>query len=159
MKSGLVAACLAAVPLALSAQGPGPIPPPRLAPPARQAAPTPREMPVIVAGCLSGRTLRPAAAGKAELPTLLLNASEFLLEGSRELLQQISREHAGHFDEIDGIAIVPSPARSDIETKQLGKRARVVVGRRLSTASIDPPRPVRLKVGSLRHLSNTCAAD
>jgi ABC-type Fe3+-citrate transport system substrate-binding protein len=69
------------------------------------------------------------------------------------------REHDGHQDEITGIAILPV-ARADegrTETKQLGKKTRITVGTRTTVGERAQPRPVRLKVTSLKHLADKCS--
>ena len=138
----------------LVAQGP-PVPPTKT-PPTKSAI-RDSQYPLVVAGCLRGsrlkidRTVSNAVADS-------LDASEFVLEGPKELLLQLQREHDGHQDEITGIAIVP--ARTDegrTETKQLGKKTRVTVGTRTTVGERAQPRPIRLKVTSLKHLADKCS--
>ncbi|HEY3043414.1 MAG TPA: hypothetical protein VGJ39_05295 [Vicinamibacterales bacterium] len=139
----------------LTAQGP--FPPPKT-PPAKSAV-RDSQSPVVVTGCLSGSRLK--IDRTVSNPTVdSLGASEFVMEGPKELLQQIRREHDGHQDEITGIAIVPA-SRTDegkTETKQLGKKTRITVGARTTVGErLDGPRPVRLKVASLRHIDDKCS--
>src|SRR5712691_5188999 len=92
--------------------------------------------------------------------TAAQGASEFVMEGPKELLQQLRREHDGHQDEITGIAIVPASRTDDgnTQTKQLGKKTRITVGARSAGDDrADGRRPVRLKVQSLRHLDDKCS--
>jgi hypothetical protein len=88
-----------------------------------------------------------------------LDASEFVLEGPKELVLQIRREHDGHQDEITGIAILPAarPDEGRTETKQLGRKTRITVGTRTTVGQRALPRPVRLKVTALRHLADQCS--
>jgi hypothetical protein len=139
----------------LIAQGP-PLPPTKT-PPTKSAI-RDSQYPLVVAGCLRGshlkidRTVSNAVADS-------LDASEFVLEGPKELLRQMRLEHDGHQDEITGIAILPA-ARTDegkTETKQLGRKTRITVGARATVGQRAQPRPVRLKVTSLRHLADKCS--
>jgi hypothetical protein len=139
----------------LTAQRP-PLPPAKT-PPTKSAI-RDSQYPLVVAGCLRGsrlkidRTVSNAVADS-------LDASEFVLEGPKELLLQMRREHDGHQDEITGIAILPA-GRTDegrTETKQLGKKTRITVGTRTTVGERTQPRPVRLKVKSLRHLADKCS--
>ena len=139
----------------LIAQGP-PLPPIK-APPTKSAI-RDSQYPLVVAGCLRGsrlkidRTVLNAVADS-------LDASEFVLEGPKELLLQMRREHDGHQDEITGIAILPAARTDDgrTETRQLGKKTRITVGTRATVGERAQPRPVRLKVTSLKHLADKCS--
>jgi hypothetical protein len=117
------------------------------------------EYPVVVAGCLRGTRLKlDRTAANAAVDSL--GASEFVMEGAKELLQQIRREHDGHQDEITGIAIVPAADtdEKDTATKPLGKKTRITVGTRSGGgAGAEGFRPVRLKVQSLRHIDDKCS--
>jgi hypothetical protein len=117
------------------------------------------EYPVVVAGCLRGTRLKiDRTAANAAVDSL--GASEFVMEGAKELLQQLRREHDGRQDEIAGIAIVPASDtdEKDTETKTLGKKTRITVGARSSSdARAEGFRPVRLKVQSLRHIDDKCS--
>jgi hypothetical protein len=135
----------------------GPFPPPQT-PPAKSAL-RDSQYPVVVAGCLRGSRLKiDRTASNAVVDSL--GASEFVLEGPKELLQQMRREHDGHQDEITGIAILPASRTDDrnTETKQLGEKTRITVGARSGRDErADGFRPVRLKVQSLRHLDDKCS--
>src|SRR6186997_1152059 len=74
-----------------------PFPSPNI-PPAKSAL-RDNEYPVVVAGCLRGTRLKiDRTAANAAVDSL--GASEFVMEGAKELLQQLRREHDGHQDEI-----------------------------------------------------------
>ena len=139
----------------LAAQGPL-FPPPK-APPAKSVVRDSRHR-VVVEGCLRGSRLK-IDRTKANVAADSLGASEFVMEGPKELLQQIRREHDGHQDEIAGIAILPaSRSERDTETRQLGTKTRITVGTRSGNdARADGFSPVRLKVESLRHIDDTCS--
>jgi hypothetical protein len=147
--------------LAASAQLPGPIPKEK-EPPSRARFQEQR-IPVTVSGCLRGTRLNISAASQRDGVADLLKASQFILEGPKDLLQQIRREHQGHEDEISGIAIIkPSPdgtSTTDVSTKPLGKKGSITVGVHESSgvAAEEVEAPVRLKVESLRHLADACA--
>ena len=139
----------------LTTQGPR-LPPPKT-PPTKSVV-RDSQYPVVVAGCLLGSRLKiDRTVSNAVVDSL--DASEFVLEGPKELLLQMRREHDGHQDEITGIAILPA-SRTDegrTETKQLGKKTRITVGTRTTVGERAQPRPVRLKVTSLRHLADKCS--
>jgi hypothetical protein len=91
----------------------------------------------------------------------LLNANELLLEGPKELLTQLRREHENHDDELTGIAIVPpSPDGSSTtegQTKEIGKKARITLGVRESSGPTgDVRRTVRFRLEAVRHLQDGC---
>jgi hypothetical protein len=139
----------------LTAQGP--FPPPHT-PPTKSAV-RDSQFPVVVQGCLRGSRLKiDRTASNAAVDSLA--ASEFVMEGPKELLQQMRREHDGHQDEITGIAILPASRTDDsnTETKQIGKKTRITVGARSGRDErTDGFRPVRLKVLSLRHIDDKCS--
>jgi hypothetical protein len=155
----LVVCSLAA---SLSAQGPI-VPPPKTPPVNSQMRD--REVVVTVEGCVRGNRLKLGIRGEPVAPAVrLLNASEFSLEGPKELLRQLQKDHDGHQDEITGIAVVPAAREDDgyIETKEVGKRTRIVAGTSSTKTSETSPmsstsRIVRLKVQSLTHLANRCS--
>jgi hypothetical protein len=145
--------------------------PPILSPPP-QPGPAPRsnvrptEVKVTIDGCLRGRQLLPLRFSKGAHEQGL-NASEFLLEGSRELLQQLTRDHNGHQERITGIAILPPGGETvDTRTKEIGS-ARVTGAVRQSGTSrtpeaaalADSPRPVRVRVLSATHVDESCVSS
>src|SRR5688500_17982032 len=84
-----------------------PIPPAPAQPgPAQRSNVRPTEVAVTVEGCIFGRQLR-LTEGVPGTHELALNASEFVMEGSKELLRQLARDHDGHQEIITGIAIIP----------------------------------------------------
>ena len=134
-----------------------PFPPPKT-PPTKSVV-RDSQFPVVVAGCLRGTRLKiDRTASNAAADSL--GASEFVMEGPKELLQQIRKEHDGHQDEITGIAIIPASQTDErnTETKQLGKKTRITVGARSGgDDAAGGFRPVRLKVQSLRHIDDKCS--
>ena len=153
-----IAAC-AAVPLAGAAvQLPGPIPREK-EPPSQQTRMQEKRLPLTVNGCIRGKRLVLSAMSAHNGIIDLLNANDLLLEGPKELLTQLRREHENHDDEFTGIAIVPpSPdgsSTSEGQTKELGKRARVTLGVRESSGPTgNVRRTVRFRVEAVRHLSD-----
>jgi len=152
------AAC-AMLPIALAAaQLPGPVPREK-EPPSQTTRMQEKHLPLTVQGCIRGkRLLLSSLDGTANL----LNADELALEGSKDLLQQLRREHEGHDDELTGTAILkPSPdgsSTTDIESKPLGKKGRLTLGVRESDGlQGDVRQPVRFKVTGLRHLHEACS--
>jgi hypothetical protein len=134
-------------------------PPPAADPPSRSRIKS-NQFEVIVKGCVrNGRLERAAFTSDPQVDTL--RASEFILEGPRELMQQIRSEHNGHYDEIAGIVTVPTTltgGTSDVATKKLGP-VRIGVGNRTDGGVVEAPRPLRLKVASLTHLNEGCVAQ
>jgi len=139
----------------LTAQGPV-FPPPKTPP--MKSVVRDSQHPVVVEGCLRGSRLK-IDRTKSNVIADSLGASEFVMEGPKELLQQIRREHDGHQDEITGIAILPaSPTESDTQTTQLGAKTRVTVGARSGRdARAAGFSPVRLKVEALKHIDDKCS--
>jgi hypothetical protein len=146
---------VAAIVSGVAAQGP--VLPPAKTPPTKSPV-RQTERPAIVEGCLRGNRLK-IDRRLPNVTTDFLGASEFVLEGPKELLQQIRREHDDHQDEITGIVIIPASRTDDteVQTTQVGKRTRITIGSRQAKGT-DPPelRPLRLKVQSLRHIADKC---
>ena len=157
------AAC-ALLPVALAAsQFPGQIPPRDKEPPSQQTRMQEKRLPMAVYGCIRGKRLILSSMSGREGIIDLLNANELQLEGPKELLTQLRREHENHDDQLIGIAIVPpSPdgaSTSEGQTKELGKKARVTMGVRESSGPTgNVRRAVRFKVEAVRHLHDGCTA-
>jgi hypothetical protein len=154
------AAC-ATLPAAVAAmQLPGQIPREK-EPPSQQTRMQEKRLALTVYGCVRGKRLVLSSMSAREGVIDLLNANELLLEGPKELLTQIRREHENHDDELSGIAIVPpSPdgsSTSEGQTKELGKKARITMGVRESSGPTgNVRRPIRFKVEAVRHLHDAC---
>lgn len=128
-----------------------------------------REVSVVIDGCVENRRLRPTAGSATLNPhEEVLHATEYILEGPRELLGQLARDHRGHHEEIVGVAILPpTPAGETVDT-----RTREIGGVRISGAMrqsggstagdargmVDAPRPVRIRVKATTHLADHCTA-
>src|SRR6185503_3070086 len=140
-----------------AAQLPGPVPREK-EPPSQTTRMQEKHLPLTVQGCIRGKRLvLTSIDGTANL----LNADELALEGSKDLLQQLRREHEGHDDELTGTAILkPSPdgsSTTDVESKPIGKKGRLTLGvRESSGVTGDVRQPVRFKVTGLRHLHEGC---
>jgi len=159
MKRAVLSA-LVALTIAYPAAAQKPIsPPPAPNPPDRSTLES-NQVEVVVKGCVRNNRLQPAVFA-SDPQVDALRASEFILEGPRELMQQIRREHNGHEDEIAGIVTVPrSPSgdTSEASTKKLGP-ATIKMGNRSGSSPVrEAPRPLRLKVASLTHLKEECVA-
>ena len=134
------------------------------------------EQTVTIEGCLSGNRLRPETRSlTTAMVTGALNIREFRLEATKALL----KEHDGHQDEFSGVVYVPADKNVNVQTRQAGKRTRIVgtstVGdtdpRRAGggTRVADPKRPsdpqdqlearkwLRMKVTSVKHVSDKCS--
>jgi hypothetical protein len=162
-RSALLAfvAC-AGLPMALAAaQLPGPVPREK-DPPSQQARAYERQLSLTVFGCVRGRRLLLGSRSFDDGTAKLLNANELTLEGSRDLMQLLRREHDNHDDELIGVAILPaSPdgsSTTSVESKPVGEGGRITLGVRESNGVAGTVRmPVRFKVTGVRHVHEQCA--
>ena len=69
-------------------------------------APRGKDDVVTVKGCISGNQLK-LARGDLDSIAATLNASEYTLEGSKEVLRTLKKDHAGHYEEITGTLKLP----------------------------------------------------
>jgi hypothetical protein len=115
---------------------------------------------ITVDGCLRGSTLEIVDRRNATHDGGVLSASEFSLEGSKELLQMLKGTHQGHRMEITGeVKVPPRPANEKVEVKttDLGRAGRVTIGTRQHAGHIQtPPQPIRLIVQAFEHVSDKC---
>jgi hypothetical protein len=122
---------------------------------AQNDAPRTRDGLVTVSGCVSGNHLK-LPSGTTAAVAGLARASEFVLEGSKELLRTIQKDHDRHYEEVTGtLEIPPVKTREVIRQKQLDPKTRITVGYRES-AGEEQPAPVRLRVSSFRHIADRC---
>ena len=141
-----------------AAQVPGPVPREK-EPPSQAARMREKQLPLTVTGCIRGkRLLLTHSDGTAEI----LNADELLLEGSKDLMQQLRRQHDNHQDELSGVAIITAApdgsTTTDVETKSLGKKGRLTLGVREADGPTGSVRqPVRFRVTSVQHLHDGCS--
>jgi hypothetical protein len=160
-----VVLALASLSVAAS-QRPVPLPAPPPGPEPRSELRS-REIPVVVDGCMEDRRLKLAHGSTTNPHEQALRATEYILEGPRELLAQLATDHKGHHEEITGIAIIPpSPggATVDTRTKTIGgvrvtgavRQGRGSKPTTQTPAVIDPARPVRIKVQAVTHLAEKC---
>ena len=142
----------------LAAQIGAPVVPPPKTPPQPRSEIRDSQMSVVITGCIWGNRL--TVDGESGVDAKALGASEYILEGPKELLQQLKTDHEGHEDEIAGIAIVPAGNVDGVDTrsKPLGPKTRVTAGAGRPSES-GPPRAktLRLRVASIRHISNKCS--
>ena len=114
---------------------------------------------IVISGCLRGTRLIPHSSSAATVSDSL-RASEFVLDGPKEILQTLRKEHNGHEEEVTGVAHVPptpSDARVGVATMPMGTKARVTVGKRQESGGVRPgPRPIRLTIMAVRHISDGC---
>ena len=158
----LCAVTCSALVIALHAQGPV-VPKPRTPPPSSSDRVRDVQQPLTVEGCISGTRLRYDREHPVNTEARLLDAKEFILEGPRELMQQIKAAHEGHEDQIIGTVIIPPSHQGDTltTTRRIGKTT-ISGGTRQETK--DPEafdekgqRPLRLKVTELRHVRERCS--
>ncbi len=115
---------------------------------------------MTVSGCVRGTRLRMPSQAIIELPFRALRVREFVLEGPKELVQQIKREHDGHFVEVAGIVIVPpAPGRNEapVTTREVAGGRLTVGAERTGTNPGEPQRPVRLRIESFTHVRKGCS--
>ncbi len=137
-----------------------------IVPPPQQPIPTPAargrstQHALVVKGCIRNGRLRSAEAASGDLTFTTLSASEFVLEGPKEMLQKIKEQHNGHYDEIEGVATVPRPPQNDDAGIATSKKGPVTItaGRRdeKSLGVRNAPQPIKLRVASLTHISEGC---
>ena len=144
----------------LSAQQPI-VPPPQQPIPQPAARGKSTRHNIVVQGCVRNGQLRVADSVAQNLPFEMLNASEFILEGPKELLQQIKELHNGHNDEITGVATVPPPPQDEDAAGVTSNKGpvRITAGRRdeKSLGLKNAPQSIKLQVASLTHISEGCA--
>jgi len=153
----LLAACLSLG----AAQAPVPRPPDAPIPDSSRTRT--QQVSVTVRGCLNGNRLEPTPDGLSDMHLALLKATDIALEGPRDLMRQLTRDHKGHEESISGIAIIPpqlSGSTVDVKTAKKGKTT-ISGGVRDSgdtsrPAAPDMPLPVRIKVQSATHLADRC---
>ena len=114
----------------------------------------------MVKGCIRNGRLREADSVAKDLTFETLNVLEFILDGPKELLQQIKELHNGHYDEIAGVATVPPPPQEEDAGTGSSTKGPVTIsaGRRDEKAMglRNPPQPVKIRVASLTHVSEGC---
>src|SRR5688500_9680808 len=97
---------LALLSVPISAQRPPIVPAPgQGVPPAPNSAVRPTEIRVTLEGCLEGSRL--TLTDRMSPERELLKANEFALEGPKELMTLLAKEHDRHQEIITGIAIIP----------------------------------------------------
>lgn len=160
--ASLTCAACALLPIALgAAQLPGPIPREK-EPPSQTTRMREKQLPLTVSGCIRGKRLQLSSVFRGDGVADLLNTDQLLLEGPKDLMAQLRKEHEGHDDELTGVAILPpSPDGStttDVQTKDLGKKGRITVGVRESNGLQGEVRQtVRFRVASLQHMHEGCS--
>ena len=156
---------LAASVTATAAPRPDPTPPPDTVS-ARPTGVRPQEVGVTLRGCLDGRRLHLSPGAVNDVQVGVLRATEFMLEGPRDLMQMLARDHDRHEEEIIGTAVIPpSPANATVTTKTV-KRGRVTAaaGVRDSGGGMaghsaivgDTNLPIRVRVQSVTHIAERC---
>jgi hypothetical protein len=127
----------------------------------------PAEIQIEVEGCLAGTRLTRPLFQPHSVEQEVLKATEFVLEGPKELLKLLSRDHNRHQEIISGVAIIPpSPdgVTVDSTTKKigpnkitLGVRQRGAAGGAAESANLsDAPRPIRIRVTASTHVADRC---
>jgi hypothetical protein len=120
--------------------------------------PVAQQVRATIEGCISGKRLIPSLTSSRPFEEVLLNASDFILDGPRELMKQLQSSHDGHLERITGIATIPQPEGTTVETYGGTKgKTRVTSGVRVSEAGGEAPLPVKLRVQSAEHLADECA--
>lgn len=164
MKAASLCLCLVVGCASLGAQSPVSPPPDDSRSPIRPASRA-GEYHVIVEGCVQGNRLKPLE-GVTDLAGEYLSASEWILEGPREIVQQIRSAYDRHHLEVTGIAVLPQslePRHTDVDSHRLPDGTRITAGaqrtspERPTTVPHASPRPVRVDVKSVKVLAERCA--
>jgi hypothetical protein len=117
---------------------------------------------IVVQGCIQNGRLRISDSVARDLAFEILNVRDFILEGPKELLQQIRDLHNGHYDEIAGIATVPPPPQDEDAAVVTSKKGpvRITAGRRDEQAFgvKNAPQSIKLRVASVTHINEGCVA-
>jgi hypothetical protein len=158
----LVALLAAGALSSVSAQVRTPIP---NAPPS-QTAVRDTEQAIIVEGCIYGDRLKlDVRAPGSRVVAELLDVRELRLEGQKELLKILRKEHDGHQDEVSGVVIIPAGYDATVKTTEVGKRTKVTAGTKstgkdsvgtLQPDRIEKPNWLRMKVTAVRHIFDKC---
>ena len=115
---------------------------------------------VTVRGCVVGSHFKPSLDTLIDLPAYFLDASDYKLEGKRELLQRFRKDHDGHFEEVTGTVKRPPEAdQPDVRIKsvEVTKKTRVTIGQAKGSGYSSAPLTVTINVQSLKHLNDRCA--
>jgi hypothetical protein len=154
--------CLACaiLPVALAAaQFRGPVPGGKEPPPRKTMRET--RVPVTVQGCLRRGSLQLSQWPFKDDLAYIFETDVVVLDGPKDVLNQLRQEHNLHEDEVTGIAIVQaSPDGStttNIETKEIGGGTLTSGVREASGAQSNLAQSVKLRVTSFRHLDDRCA--
>jgi hypothetical protein len=114
---------------------------------------------VTIKGCVQGSHFKPSLDSR-DVAAKVAKATEWSLEGNRELLKQLRREHDGHYEELTGVVIIPpSPDDTAVEvrSKDLGPKTRVTIGTGQSGGDIQrSQQSVSFRVESFHHLDVHC---
>ena len=133
----------------------------------------PSEQSAIVEGCLSKKQLKPDLTALTTRRVFeALEIKELVLEGPKGVMDLLQKEHDGHQDEITGVIIVPAGRDTKVQGGAIGPRTRVTgvtsadpdprstsPRGRVATPSndlIESQQWLRMKVTSLRHISDKC---
>jgi hypothetical protein len=153
--------CLVVPVVLMAGQLPG-VPRDKQPPSQTQSRMREKRLNLTVTGCVRGSRLQLSRSSANDGTAAMLNTDELLLDGPKELMQQLRKQHDGHEDELTGVAVLKaSPdgsSTTDVESKPLGKNGRLTVGVHESDGLAgDVKQPVRFRVASVRHISDSCS--
>jgi hypothetical protein len=163
MSARLIALITAAFLSVAAAQRPAPKPP-AASDPVPTSKTQAQVLDVTVTGCLRGTRLVPTPGVVTDTQLELLATSEFTLQGPRDLMRQLTRDHDGHEETITGVAIIPpQPSDARIDTKSVTKGQTTIIGgvrdargQDSSKRAADVTGPVRIRVQSATHRADHC---
>src|SRR5690242_14857359 len=93
------------------------VPPRPKTPPSQTPITREQQVAVTVDGCVESNRLMPTVSTADSSHELVLNALYYRLEGPKELLRTLARDHKGHQERITGIAIIPAtPGGATVDT-------------------------------------------
>jgi hypothetical protein len=118
------------------------------------------EYELTVSGCVKGKRLEDPVVRSApeHLRVDALNLAVFILDGPKELLKQIEKEHKNHNDQLIGIATIPPTwfqQQGGITSRKVGPISIGIGRQEISPMQQSTPH-IRLKVSSIVHVLDTC---
>jgi hypothetical protein len=107
--------------------------------------------PIVVEGCVQGRTLKVTRA-----ETSGVERQTYRLKLSKALARAL-KEHENHEEEITGVVSDTARAMGGTRSKTVGSKTTITVGARetRNTGALEDP---QLEVSAFRHLNPTCGS-
>jgi hypothetical protein len=141
----------------------GPVVPPSPKPPQPASTTKETKVPLTVQGCVFDKRLKLGPAGINGPAFDLVGDDEIVLEGTKELMQQLKKYHDGHEEQISGILTIPPNDNRDAlgATKRVGPKT-TITGNTSQRPKPDEKKPdkgkqfLHLKIEEVRHVQDKC---